>query len=71
MLQQWAWTLCEEFCKPLEVIMRPKIHYPVKSNNSNTAVDLTYGMNNMKVNDNLQPEAESKPVLSMTGVSII
>nr|XP_012217533.1 PREDICTED: protein maelstrom homolog isoform X1 [Linepithema humile] len=65
-LQQWAWTLCEEFCKPLEVIMRPKTHYPIKPDST---PEMTYSMSNMKIEDDSQLEAESNAILSMTGVS--
>lgn len=68
MLQQWAWTLCEEFCKPLGVIMHPKTHYPIKSS---TSADLTRSMENFKIKDDSQFEAESNAILSMTGVSAL
>ncbi|GAB1867689.1 HMG box domain-containing protein [Camponotus japonicus] len=64
-LQQWAWTLCDEFCKPLGVNMRPGIHYPDKSDVS----DLTHSVNNLKISDAGQSVPEYNTVLSMTGVS--
>ncbi|KAL6440558.1 hypothetical protein ACFW04_003217 [Cataglyphis niger] len=63
-LQQWAWILCEEFCKSLEVKMCPGIHYPDKSN----VATLTHSISNLKVDDSCESKPENT-LLSMTGVS--
>lgn len=69
MLQQWAWTLCDEFCEPLGIDMQPGIHFPDKSDPNLSAI--TNLMSDMKVNDVQHSTFESNAVLSMTGVSII
>lgn len=66
MLQQWAWTLCDEFCEPLEVDTKPGIHYP--NDSAPNLSEVTNLMSNLKVKD-FQPLSESNAVLSMTGVS--
>ncbi|XP_012542235.1 protein maelstrom 2 [Monomorium pharaonis] len=68
-LHQWAWILCEEFCKPLEIDMKPGIHCPYKLQEQDFS-SVTNMMNNIKVED---APRKSKPevnaLLSMTGVS--
>lgn len=64
-LQQWAWTLCDEFCEPLGVSMCPGIHFPDKSDVS----VLTHSVNNLKINGAGPSVPEYNSVLSMTGVS--
>jgi len=66
-LQQWAWTLCDEFCEPLEINMQPGIHYPDKSKPDLFA--MTNLMSNLTVNDR-QSAFETTAPLSMTGVNI-
>lgn len=68
MLQQWAWTLCDEFCEPLEINTKPGIHYPDASESDFS--NMTDLMSNLKVKDD-QSTLESNAILSMTGVSII
>ncbi|XP_072753692.1 protein maelstrom 2-like [Anoplolepis gracilipes] len=65
-LHQWAWTLCEEFCKPLGVNMRSGIHCPIDKSD---VADLTYSISNLKVDAVSQRVPECSSVLSMTGVS--
>lgn len=48
--------------------MHPKTHYPIKSS---TPADLTRSMENFKIKDDSQFEAESNAILSMTGVSAL
>jgi len=67
-LQQWAWTLCDEFCEPLEISIQPGIHCPDKSKPDLSAV--TNLMTNLRVNDP-QSAFEATAALSMTGVNII
>ncbi|XP_025073315.1 protein maelstrom homolog isoform X2 [Pogonomyrmex barbatus] len=67
-LQQWAWTLCDEFCEPLGVVMQPGVHKPKKSKTDISQV-MTNLMSNLKVNDTHESATESKAILSMTGVS--
>lgn len=68
MLQQWAWTLCDEFCEPLEIDIKPGIHYPDES--ASELSDMTSLMSNLKV-ENTPSTSEYNAVLSMTGVSIL
>ncbi|KYQ54342.1 Protein maelstrom 2 [Trachymyrmex zeteki] len=51
-LQQWAWTLCDEFCAPLNIKMQPGVHQPdrFKSNHFEER-SLMSMMSNLQVKD--------------------
>lgn len=66
-LQHWAWTLCDEFCEPLGVKMRPGIHRP--DNPDFDVSSLTHSMDNLKVDGVCKPVPECSSILSMTNVS--
>ncbi|XP_018362688.1 PREDICTED: protein maelstrom 2-like [Trachymyrmex cornetzi] len=71
-LQQWAWTLCDEFCAPLNIEMQPGIHQPDRFDRNPNHFDkrsLVSMMNNLRVRDVPQATAGTDGVLSMTGVS--
>ncbi|EGI60391.1 Protein maelstrom 2 [Acromyrmex echinatior] len=70
-LQQWAWTLCDEFCAPLNIEMQPGIHQPDRfdRNPNFNERNLMSMMNNLQIRNVPQATSESDRVLSMTGVS--
>ncbi|KAG5320488.1 MAEL2 protein, partial [Pseudoatta argentina] len=70
-LQQWAWTLCDEFCAPLNIEMQPGIHQPDRfdRNPNFNERNLMSMMNNLHIRNVFQATSESDRVLSMTGVS--
>ena len=70
MLQQWAWTLCDEFCTPLNVEMQPGIHQPNRfDRNYFDERSLMSMMNKLQVRNVPQATPETDGVLSITGVS--
>ncbi|XP_018053338.1 PREDICTED: protein maelstrom 2 [Atta colombica] len=69
-LQQWAWTLCDEFCTPLNVEMQPGIHQPNRfDRNYFDERSLMSMMNKLQVRNVPQATPETDGVLSITGVS--
>ncbi|KYN07019.1 Protein maelstrom 2 [Cyphomyrmex costatus] len=69
-LQQWAWTLCDEFCAPLDIKIQPGVHQPDRSElDQFDNQHLMSMMSNLQVKDVHQSKSDIDGVLSMTGVS--
>lgn len=74
-LYQWAWTLCEEFCDPLDIEMQPRIHLPDKfnkpdlDNSDPNKHNLCHLMSSLQVGGRDGGQSEAIGILSMTGVS--
>ncbi|XP_018353720.1 PREDICTED: protein maelstrom homolog [Trachymyrmex septentrionalis] len=69
-LQQWAWTLCDEFCAPLNVEMQSGIHQPDRFDrnpNHFNEQSLMSMMNKLQIKN--VPQVTPGADLSMTGVS--
>ncbi|XP_011882673.1 PREDICTED: protein maelstrom 2-like [Vollenhovia emeryi] len=66
-LQHWTWTLCDEFCEPFGIIMKPGIHCTLKNSEADLS-SMASLINNIKINDAPSTSVPSD-MLSMTGVS--
>jgi len=69
-LQHWAWTLCNEFCEPLEISMQPGVHYPEYKSEPDFSV-MTNLMSNLTVKANRQSIPKTNVLLSTSNVSVI
>lgn len=67
-LHQWGWKMCEEFCEPLEVDMKPGVHYPEETDCNYKL--MMQSLANLNIRRKIPQVSEQySSVVSMTGVS--
>lgn len=66
-LHQWAWKMCEEFCEPLQVNMKPGVHFPEETD-CNYKI-MMQSIANLDIKREVPQYSEPCSVMSATGVS--
>ncbi|XP_032688526.1 protein maelstrom 2 isoform X2 [Odontomachus brunneus] len=66
-LYQWTWKMCEEFCEPLQINMRPGVHFPEETD-CNYKI-MMQSMANLDIKREILQNSELCSVVSATGVS--
>ncbi|XP_014488168.1 PREDICTED: protein maelstrom homolog [Dinoponera quadriceps] len=65
-LYRWAWGMCEEFCEPLQIDMKPGVHFP--DDTDCTYKLITQSMANLDIKLEIPQISDQCSVVSATGV---